>query len=253
VIGTINELAGDPAMGEPHQVEISLVTERGGSIPYYLQMPYVASPPDVDYFPNFTNGQSAGVGVIESVDGQIYDTAWNQINGPGSAFYDADMRDIEESYTDAFIEIIAPPEGTGAVPYLAPEVLHMYEYNGDCNNLDELENDATRVMRFGLQWFANKFPWDNYFQVLGVSCPPVVSQCSAYEFTGDTITTGHTSLVSRCVIEANNPPSDEEAVTQDVTNHELAHQFFVNECEPEDSGHNSNAAWCGPCGGPLCQ
>ena len=80
-----------------------------------LKNSYHASPLD------FSSGKSSAVGVINSADGLIYDTAINQINGTGSAFYDADMWDIEQPFDDAFVEFIAPRSGMGAVPYMPQE------------------------------------------------------------------------------------------------------------------------------------
>jgi len=33
------------------------------------------------------------------------DASTNQINAPGSAFYDADLRDVEEPFRNAYVEV----------------------------------------------------------------------------------------------------------------------------------------------------
>ena len=65
---------------------------------------------------------SRGFKIVNSDDGGITDTSSNQINGPGSAFYDADMRQIEQPYDDAYVEFFGLRSGMGAVPYIDESV-----------------------------------------------------------------------------------------------------------------------------------
>ncbi|MEW5765603.1 MAG: hypothetical protein ACOYZ8_19570, partial [Chloroflexota bacterium] len=74
-------------------------------------------------------------------DGLPCDASTNQINGPGSCFYDADMRDVEEPFTDAYVEVVARWEGSGAVPYL-PEAV--FDAGG-----------AALRVRFSKLWFSH--------------------------------------------------------------------------------------------------
>ena len=46
------------------------------------------------------------MGVVNSADGEVYDASTNQINGPGSCFFDADLRDVEEPFRDAYVEVL---------------------------------------------------------------------------------------------------------------------------------------------------
>ncbi len=55
---------------------------------------------------NFSTGRSAGVGVIANSSGIPYDTSPNQINGTRSAFYDADMRAIQRTFNDGYVEFL---------------------------------------------------------------------------------------------------------------------------------------------------
>ena len=245
-VGTITEVGGSV----PHQMAVTLVTTRGGSVPYALTRAYTHCPEQSSgtHLPDFTQGACAAIGVVNSNDGQISDTSTNQINDVGSAFYDADTRTIEQPYTDTFVQFIVQPNGGGAVPYLPPSILSLYDYQGDCNNLVKNPDRPLELGRYALTWFMNAGARDNYFQLIGVACPPVVSACSRYEYSGNTLAIGHFSIVSRCVFEANDLPHA-TAWTQDATDHELGHQFYVNQCLVDDSGHDTDYAWCGRCNG----
>ncbi|MGA9750642.1 MAG: hypothetical protein WBS54_02520 [Acidobacteriota bacterium] len=190
--------------------------------------------------------------MVNSNDGQIADTSQNQINAEGSAFYDADTREIQQPYDDTFIQFIVQSSGSGAVPYLPPDMLSLFDYNGDCNNLTQDQARALELGQYALAWFANSGARDNYFQLLGVACSPVISACSSYEYSGNTLAAGHFSIVSRCVFEANDL-THATPLTQDATDHELGHQFKVNQCTDSDSGHDADNAWCGTCGGTATE
>jgi hypothetical protein len=189
-----------------------------------LKNSYHASPID------FSSGKSAAVGVINSADWAIFDTDPNQINGPGSAFYDADMRDIEQPYDDAFVEFIAPRSGMGAVPYL-PQAW-----------FDAASADMRSL--FSKLWFAH---WtndpsnathcmeNNYFHLIGAS--------KTINGLGLTSSSSNTSYVFVQGIADNiNSGPGFIAYCQEVSVHELTHQWDVNWCFCDL--HDTNNAWC---------
>jgi hypothetical protein len=243
----INPNYGSPPPGAPHQVRIDLVTTRGGSTPYTLSRSYTASPANATTFwPDFGNagGKSAGVGVVNSNDGLIYDTATNQTNGPGSAFYDADMRDIQQPFDDAFVQVAGRVSGAGAVPFMSQEWF------------DVLANGAP-LRLFHQIWFANKYPMANpqfnnarnYFHLIGASKKTTSGNLtSGYSFDDSDISFIFLdSIAAGCTTCS---ASDLILYGRETVDHELAHQFKVNGCNPT-SGHDNNNAWCGNSGGPC--
>ncbi len=69
------------------------------------------------YIAGFTDPATqkcAGAGSVSGCDPDP-----NQINASNSCFYDADMRNIEQPFDDAYVEFIGQRNGTGAVPFLA--------------------------------------------------------------------------------------------------------------------------------------
>ncbi len=100
--GEVRTITADPIDNGDGTMMLTLNAALGKH--YYATSHDSSQPPQ----PTFTNGHCAGIGVIHSADGQITDTNPNQINGPGSAFYDADMRQIEQPYDDAYVEFLAP-------------------------------------------------------------------------------------------------------------------------------------------------
>jgi hypothetical protein len=189
--------------------------------------------------------RSAALGVIHSQDGTIADTATNQVNGTGSAFYDADMRDIAQPFDDAFVQLIALRSGSGAVPYMPQE---WFSATG---------NDTT-LRQFHQLWFQNKSPMDppnaefnnphNYFHLVGASSATTLDGLSwvngftyklsdiSYIFIG--------SINAQC---GSCSAAQKANHAQETTAHELAHQFGVNSCDSEK--HDLNNAWCGSTGG----
>jgi hypothetical protein len=224
------------AAGEPHRVKVDLVTTRGGTTPYLLTRTYSASLPDTAFCPNFASGSSAAVGVIQSADGQITDTSTNQINGAGSAFYDADMRDVKQPFTDAYVEVIGQRDGAGAVPYVAGVWFDWaHQSVSNFQSLHELSN----------LWFANKqlganppelLP-KNHFHLLGASDAPATG------IYADTFYVYDWTYVYGDRLTATFPDDDaRRRATQWVTAHELVHQFNVN---PDDCDHHDGRmAWC---------
>ncbi|MGA9752140.1 MAG: hypothetical protein WBS54_10145 [Acidobacteriota bacterium] len=186
-----------------------------------LSNTYVPSPM------TFDSGDCAAVGVIHSADGLIYDTDPNQLNGPGSAFYDADMRDIEQPFDDAYVEFFAPRSGMGAVPYIDDTVPF---YDAGISGGTESNNR----MNFEVIWGKNE-AGTNYIYLLG---------CKGRPFTGDRLTTGitdhsslHYSYIYIDSLETWGAYSGENfteaqmiQAEQSDTDHELGHEFSTNAC-----------------------
>lgn len=229
----------------PHQMLVTLVTSRGGSSPYQLTRAYTASPElgAGTHLPDFSQGSSAGIGVLNSNDGQVFDTSNNQINGAGSAFYDADLRDIKQPYDDAFVEFVGLRNGAGAVPYMPQEWFSVIA-------------NGTSLRRFHQLWFANKSPMTdpqfnnphNYFHLLGATRRNYTgSIVTGYSFEDSDISFVFLdSIVAACTTCS---ASDLVLYGRETVDHELAHQFRVNGCDVAGNGHDSNNAWCGNSGG----
>lgn len=238
-VGTITQVGSSA----PYQVQVNLVTVKGGSTPYQLGRGYTASPVGAGYLPDFSKGASAAIGVVNSNDGKITDTSANQINGAGSAFYDADMRDIQQAFDDAFVQVIAPRGTSVAVPYLPQAIVNI----SPCGSTT---TDQTLALLWGLyawQWSSPDafHSWSNFFWLCGFSSPS--KDCGdtiPYRFAGTTLQPKHMSVVCPGVYE-DMYPSQVNMLTSNATAHELAHQFTVNQCASTDSGHCTDNAWCG--------
>ncbi len=184
---------------------------------YYATGHDTSSPP----LPTFANGHSGGAGVVYStvsINGQtITDADPNQLNGPGSAFYDADMRDIEQPFDDAYVEFFGQRSGMGAVPYV------------------HWATDATadQLISFSNLWWstANRGA-PNYLHLLGIegATPSNPNQVggSPYRTAGGPQSGASYIYVGQ--IEQNHPgdPATQHAVNQYCTVHELTHNFSVN-------------------------
>jgi hypothetical protein len=170
-----------------------------------------------------TTQKSAGVGLIGGCD-----TDANQINATGSCFYDADMRNVEQSFDDAYIEFLARLSGSGVLPYLP-------------------DSDTTR-WDFAWIWFANKNA-AAYIHLIGsnsntaawgitvryINTPIVRAYRTSYVFEGgieQDVKAGSGYCIEGTVA------SD---VNQSVTNHEKGHQFHVNPTGTH--GHCISQAW----------
>ena len=221
----------------PDYALISLVTRRGGSEAYATRFSYTASPSDgATHFPDFSQGSSAAVGVVNSADGQIYDTASNQINGPGSAFYDADLRDVKQPFTDGYVEVLAPREGMGAVPYMAGSWFDWAHQSVD---------HFASLHYFSNFWFLNKQAGSpppevvprNSFHFVGASNAPSVG---AY---ADTFYRYDWSYFFLDRLAGDFPDGEQrEKALRWITAHELGHQFNVN---PEGcQHHDGRMSWC---------
>jgi hypothetical protein len=211
---------------------------------YTLARGYMASVSAAGVW-DFSTGHSAGVGVIANPSGVPYDTSPNQINAANSAFYDADMRDMEQPYDEAYVEFLGQRSGSGAVPYMPQE---WFSPSANVNSL----------LLFHQLWFAKKSPKadprfnnpHNYFHLLGASRRNVIGGAS----TGYSFEDSDVSFIFLDSIAAGCPtcsPSDLVLYGRETVDHELAHQFRVNGCDGTGNGHDNNNAWCGASGGPC--
>ncbi len=226
-VGTIDRTSN------PDYAIVSLVTQRTGGTTYTTQFSYTASPKDATHYPDFSQGSSAGVGVVNSNDGFIYDVDPNQMNLAGAAFYMPDMRDIEQPFDDAYVEFIAPRDGMGAVPYL-PKAWFDATMTGGQTGINS-------VNAFSRAWFKNKnivngnYVPNNYFHLIGASDCTQISGGSWY--------LDNWAFVFQGQIEANLPLVMQQILAAEaVADHELGHLFNVN--TEECTGHDLNNAWC---------
>jgi len=223
------------------QLSCQCVSVLAATLDKDLKNSYYASPLD------FSSGKSAAVGVIHSADGQIYDTASNQINGPGSAFYDADLRDVKQPFTDGYVEVLAPREGMGAVAYVAGSLDGFY-VSGPGEGT--LEPGRTLRRRFQEAWFQYRNTPDN-LHVLGVrgKDPQNGSGIGGFTWPYSLYQFIHVETLEQLEPE----PTLRRIWSQTVNDHEFGHQFYVNICS---GGHDTRDAWChaevGPCNGQPC-
>jgi hypothetical protein len=190
----------------------------------------------------FSNGHSGGVGVLLSADFEIHDTSSNQINGAGSAFYEADMRAIEQTFKDAYVEFYGLRDGMGAVPYL-PE-----------SWFDQASNN--QLCYFSEVWF-KKFingggtppisQPHNYFHLMGAS-----KKVNGLNYTNGLSWSLYdwAYIFVDSINDVCDPCTEVEKRNhiQETTCHEIAHQFDVNSGNLD--GHCFNNAWCD--GDPNC-
>jgi hypothetical protein len=185
---------------------------------YTLARGYMASVSAAGVW-DFSSGRSAGVGVVANPSGVPYDTASNQINGVNSAFYDADMRDIEQPFDDGYMEFVGQRSGAGAMPFLPQAWFDAPGANG--------------LPYFSQIWFNNFQPAadtpphadvpHNYMHLIGVS--------SALGYAGLSNSTFDWSYIFQQGIEGTNwNPDEKRNYTRATTDHELGHQFDPNFC-----------------------
>jgi hypothetical protein len=207
---------------------VNLVTARTGGTTYVTRFSYTASPQDTTHYPDFSKGSSAGIGVVNSNDGLIYDTSPNRLpNGPGSAFYDADMGDIEQPFDDAYVEFIGLRDGMGAVPYVPKPLFDSEGVNG--------------LAYFSQMWFKNFQPAadtpphadvpHNYFHLIGASSYGALAGVSNSAFDWSYV-------FQQAIEQTSYTPAEKANYTRAVTDHELGHQFDLNFC--------SNLVNCNP-------
>ncbi|MEW5765601.1 MAG: hypothetical protein ACOYZ8_19560 [Chloroflexota bacterium] len=180
------------------------------------------------------------------------DASTNQINGPGSCFYDADLRDVEEPFRDAYVEVVARREGSGAVPYLPPSFFAGFQFapGGSCSNIVTQPvpgYDFGPMYRFGWLWFANHGA-NNYIWLCGAGQTAPLDGCtvgcsgqypmpqylglSAANSQESFVFAGHHELY--CSYTPNG--------VRENTNHELGHDFFVNPTA-SSQGHDNRCQW----------
>jgi hypothetical protein len=139
------------------------------------------------------------------------------------------------------VEVLAPREGMGAVPYVGQEWF-------------SAPSNVNALLSFHQLWFANKNPQGNprfnnphnYFHLMGASRKNVDQGV----LTGYSFDFSDVSFIFLESIRAGCPScSGSELVLygQETVDHELAHQFRVNGCD--SGGHDQNNAWCGDAGG----
>ena len=203
--------------------------------PYATQYSYTASAIDSStHYPNFdpTQGNCAGVGVVHSADGLITDTDPNQINGAGSAFYDADMREIEQPFDDAYVEFVGLRSGMGAVPYV------------HWTTVLSLDQIASQLIAFEKIWFVNQGKI-NYLHLLGIEDgdPYDAGSIGGSPFDGTNTQTGASCIYVQKIITLNpGDPATQAAVAEYCTVHELTHNFSIQGLS-KDTYHCGNMAW----------
>lgn len=199
--------------------------------------------------PIFTNGHSGGFGVTYSTvqvppgSGKtITDTSPNQINGTGSAFYDADMRGIQQPFDDAYVEFYALRSGMGAVPFLPRAWFSLVGNDSGLRLFHQIWFKNKSQMAPPNMEFNNK---QNYFHLIGASeasegVPPTVTWVNGISYQASDV-----SYVFGGSIEAqcsSCTPTQSTSHYQETTDHEIAHLFGVNVCNA--AGHDANNAWC---------
>ena len=233
--GEVKVVADDPVDNGDGTMTVTLDSNLTADC--YYRSTVTGTPPDI--YPDFGNGHSAGVGVIHSADLEIYDTSSNQINGTGSAFYEADMRAIKETYDDAYVEFVGLRNGMGAVPYL-PQSWFDWAF----------ADEQLRIppALFSHIWFENFIP--------GEGTPPIAVPHNYFHLVGASFVSGMAGasqpVDDYCYIFSGNILSYAQTYDQNMhtirytDNHELAHQFDVNSCPSSEGGHDTpiRMAWC---------
>jgi hypothetical protein len=197
---------------------------------------------------DFSAGRSAALGVIHSDDGQITDTSANQINGTGSAFYDADLRDIQQPFDDGFVQFIGRPEGDGAVPYIPNNLPGFYVLSSGGGSA---EPGRTYRRMYQKAWF-NNYDTINYVHLLGVRGPNSAdSSVAGFTWRWSLYAMIHVETASQIVSD----PVALLSLLQMCNDHELGHLLKANIC----SGHDNppRPAWCNTdlpqsCAGQPC-
>lgn len=183
--------------------------------PYETLGHYYYSP-----YPDFSNGFSAGIGVI------------------GSWYYDADMGSVAQAFNDGFVSFHVFPEGVGAIPYLPQSFFD----GADANKLN-----------FHQKWFKKKKPSSgnpsnndpqNYFHLIGASAS---TGYLGYAYPdSDAMFIYILSIESQCAAYGCISAQLANFIRETVS-HEFGHGFRINSCDP--GGHCLNNGWCGEVGG----
>jgi hypothetical protein len=256
-VDTINDQYGSST---PHQVLVTLVTTSGGSTAYQLTHSYSHSPVGAGYVPDFTQGSSAGAGVVYSTvpigsgsfTRTVTDISSNQLNSLVSAFFDADMHGIKQPFDDANVELVGLPAGMGAVPYISDSIGF---YLGDVNS-------ANMRLSFQDQWALQPHTPNNIY--LTGCAGPSVSAFGVPVIAGISDWSNHNSFCYTNTLETlgvlqSNTPQEIIWMIQTDTSHELAHNFRANRCsiirdcsKQSEEGHHDFRPWwnCGTAGCP---
>jgi len=241
--GEVKVVAYDPIDNGDGTITVTLDSNLTADC--YYASTFTGSPS----MPNFSNGHSAGVGVIHSADLEIYDTSSNQINGAGSAFYEADMRDIQDTFNDAFVQFVGLRSGMNAVPYLPQSWFDWAFVTQSCGLFSNI-------------WFSNflndggsppKNTAHNYFHLIGATRMTDTSSGAILGFAQSQY--DYSYLLTKRIEDGWPDLGSRKDVNRSTTRHEKAHQFDVNAntCDR----HDSNPAWCGgeitsDCGTQQC-
>ncbi len=210
------------------------------STPYTTKCSYTASPwvNSTDKYPDFSLGSSAGIGVVYSttvIDGQIVDDIYgNQINGAGSAFYEADMQEIEKTFNDAYVQFVGLRSGMNVAPYLHFATEPAYA----------LLNNYQRI------WYGNKDK-TNYLHLVGAE-----KYYEGSDYAGFALFDPSTNLEQGCsfvcvkLIETTKPTYTSEWI-QYATVHEKSHNFSIYGYD-QNTYHCENVARTPPEDGQEC-
>jgi hypothetical protein len=201
---------------------------------YETKYSYTTSPMDPStHYPDFSKGKSGAVGVISGCD-----CASNQINASNSCFYDADMRAIEQTFKDAYVEFYGLRDGMGAVPYISNNLTGFYITASGQGN-----QQPGRKMRYGFNkiWFKN-FDRPNYVHLVGVRGPNESGNDSVVGFSRQwsVYTFIHQETIEQIYSDAGVRLNFEKT----VNNHEFGHQFRTNICSTDPVTHDEREAWC---------
>jgi hypothetical protein len=228
---------------------VPLVIARNSNVPYATRYAYQAAyTSNATHLPNFLLGSGAAVGVLErggTACGLIPD------HSPTSCFYVADTSQLWPVFSEADIEIVTPREGNGAIPYLHNNAII---YDPTSNAL------SVRLAYFSRLW-SSKFEVDpqnpanskrkNNFHLMAAAGQDnfvgdggelrrnYALTVASYDYTFML-----TSNIADLVAENGGGLKDITALVQEDIAHEFAHQFRINACTDEDSGHAAGSAWC---------
>ena len=244
---TLGTAPGTSCVSNPHHLQF----RYNGSVPTPGEPP---APPVWDFNhpdpppPPAHQGEGGGVCV--------------EATGTDADFFMADPSRLNNrdnktgAFDDAFVSFKMPTAGAGVMPYLPSEWF------------DFEPHDGVDWCRMSQLWFDNKQPDPilpasddphNYFHLVGVSSSSEGlgglsnSACNMTLVFVDAVEAACTATI----YPAPNYDTCVANYTVHTTDHELAHQFMVNEDPPCDGGHDpggeahtSNDAWCS--GSPGC-
>ncbi len=152
------------------------------------------------------------------------------IGRPADGFFEPDVTALSRTFDQAFVEVLFEADGSNPLPH---------------RSAAQLDGDAG-LIPFSALWFRNGRTLrngTNYIHVIG--CDRLLLPGAV----GYTLAEHNFTYVCRGLIEDNHDPLLVPPVVQDVSAHELAHQFGLS-----DEMHLGHPAWCNPayCGSALC-